>query len=250
MSPPARKGPWEYFTRTFEGSQYAAHGRRPAGRARGHRRDRPARRERARRRPRLLLARRARALPRPDAARVLVRRRRRRAPHAPLPRPRDRRRPPRRDRRHLLRARVGERRGDDLLRAPRRRDAPVPGVAPHDRDRRPTTSLVYEETDERFFVSVGRCAQRPGHRAQQRLEAHQRVAAAGPRRPDGAAAGRRAAHRRARVRRRAPRGRRRRRAALRAHQRRRRDELQGRARAGRTHPGGRRGPSSSRTATT
>jgi len=31
VSPPARKGPWEYFTRTFEGSQYAAHGRRPAG---------------------------------------------------------------------------------------------------------------------------------------------------------------------------------------------------------------------------
>ncbi len=31
VSPPARKGPWEYFTRTFEGSQYAAHGRRPTG---------------------------------------------------------------------------------------------------------------------------------------------------------------------------------------------------------------------------
>ena len=31
ISPPARKGPWEYFTRTFEGAQYAAHGRRPAG---------------------------------------------------------------------------------------------------------------------------------------------------------------------------------------------------------------------------
>src|SRR6185436_16127394 len=31
VSPPARKGSWEYFTRTFEGSQYAAHGRRPAG---------------------------------------------------------------------------------------------------------------------------------------------------------------------------------------------------------------------------
>ena len=35
MSPPARKGPWEYFTRTFEGSQYAAHGRRPTGSAEG-----------------------------------------------------------------------------------------------------------------------------------------------------------------------------------------------------------------------
>jgi oligopeptidase B len=31
VSPPARKGEWEYFTRTFEGSQYASHGRRPAG---------------------------------------------------------------------------------------------------------------------------------------------------------------------------------------------------------------------------
>ena len=31
VSPPARKGPWEYFTRTFEGSQYASHGRRPTG---------------------------------------------------------------------------------------------------------------------------------------------------------------------------------------------------------------------------
>ncbi len=31
VSPPARKGRWDYFTRTFEGSQYASHGRRPAG---------------------------------------------------------------------------------------------------------------------------------------------------------------------------------------------------------------------------
>ncbi len=31
VSPPARKGPWDYFTRTFEGAQYASHGRRPAG---------------------------------------------------------------------------------------------------------------------------------------------------------------------------------------------------------------------------
>ena len=31
VSPPARKGPWEYFSRTFEGSQYALHGRRPSG---------------------------------------------------------------------------------------------------------------------------------------------------------------------------------------------------------------------------
>ena len=31
VSPPIRKGPWEYFNRTFEGRQYAIHGRRPAG---------------------------------------------------------------------------------------------------------------------------------------------------------------------------------------------------------------------------
>ncbi|MGZ6927051.1 MAG: S9 family peptidase [Acidimicrobiia bacterium] len=29
VSPPTPKGDWEYFTRTFEGSQYAVHGRRP-----------------------------------------------------------------------------------------------------------------------------------------------------------------------------------------------------------------------------
>jgi len=31
VSAPARKGPWEYFTRTIEGLQYAVHCRRPAG---------------------------------------------------------------------------------------------------------------------------------------------------------------------------------------------------------------------------
>ncbi len=35
ISPPARKGDWDYFTRTFEGSQYAWHGRRAAGAAEG-----------------------------------------------------------------------------------------------------------------------------------------------------------------------------------------------------------------------
>ena len=35
ISPPARKGAWEYFTRTFEGAQYASHGRRPAGAGEG-----------------------------------------------------------------------------------------------------------------------------------------------------------------------------------------------------------------------
>ena len=41
--------------------------------------------------------------------------------------------------------------------ASRRRDAPVAGVAPHARHRRrATTSLVFQEDDERFFVGVGR----------------------------------------------------------------------------------------------
>ncbi|MBM3676076.1 MAG: S9 family peptidase [Actinobacteria bacterium] len=31
VSPPTRRGPWDYFSRTFEGRQYPAHGRRPAG---------------------------------------------------------------------------------------------------------------------------------------------------------------------------------------------------------------------------
>ena len=35
VSPPATKGPWDYFTRTFEGKQYALHGRRPKGAADG-----------------------------------------------------------------------------------------------------------------------------------------------------------------------------------------------------------------------
>ncbi len=30
VSPPVRKGAWHYFTQTFEGAQYASHGRRPA----------------------------------------------------------------------------------------------------------------------------------------------------------------------------------------------------------------------------
>jgi Protease II len=35
ISPPARKGDWEYFTQTFEGAQYASHGRRPIGTTEG-----------------------------------------------------------------------------------------------------------------------------------------------------------------------------------------------------------------------
>jgi oligopeptidase B len=35
VSAPVRYGPWDYFVRTFEGRQYAQHGRRPAGAAPG-----------------------------------------------------------------------------------------------------------------------------------------------------------------------------------------------------------------------
>ena len=35
VSAPVRYGPWDYFARTFEGRQYAQHGRRPAGAAPG-----------------------------------------------------------------------------------------------------------------------------------------------------------------------------------------------------------------------
>lgn len=35
VSPPTRRGDWDYFVRTKEGSQYAVHGRRPRGRADG-----------------------------------------------------------------------------------------------------------------------------------------------------------------------------------------------------------------------
>ena len=63
------------------------------------------------------------------------------------------RRPRRRRRRRLLRPRLGRRQPHVLLRAPRRRDAAVPGLAPHARHAAPTTtSLVFQEDDERFFV--------------------------------------------------------------------------------------------------
>ena len=35
VSAPVRFGPWDYFARTFEGRQYAIHGRRPPGAADG-----------------------------------------------------------------------------------------------------------------------------------------------------------------------------------------------------------------------
>ena len=87
VSPPVRRGPWEYFTRTIEGMQYDVHCRRPAGTPglpdpfappghRGRRADR-ARRERARRRPRLLRGRRPHREHRSLTGRVHHRRHRR-----------------------------------------------------------------------------------------------------------------------------------------------------------------------------
>ena len=71
-SAPVPDGPWEYTTRTVEGSQYA-HPLPAAARRGSADAARPARRERARGRRRLLLARRLRDHPRPSRPRVLDR---------------------------------------------------------------------------------------------------------------------------------------------------------------------------------
>ena len=156
VSPPARKGPWEYFTRTFEGSQYAAHGRRPAGTCRGRRRDGDVLDENELADGLEYFSLGGLALS-PDQALLAYsfdddggeRHTLRFRDLATGTRPR------RRDRRHVLRPGLGERQPHRLLRPARRRDASVPGVAPHARRRR-ATSCVFHEADERFFVSVGR----------------------------------------------------------------------------------------------
>ena len=111
---------------------------------------------------------------RPGAARVLVRRRRRRAPHAPLPRPRDRRRPARRRSRTCTtgsRGRTTAARSstsDPTTRCARSRSGGTRSA------RRDDDVLVYEETDERFFVSVGRARSGRAIVLSERLEAHER----------------------------------------------------------------------------
>ena len=155
-SAPVPDGPWEYTSRTVEGSQYAIHCRRPRGEA-------PATAQ-------VLLDENVLAAghdyfslggfevsPDHSRARVLRRPHRRRALHAALPRPRDRRRPPRR----------------------RRRTSPTGSRGPTTRARASTSApttrcartrcggtrlgtpaaddvLVFREDDERFFVGVER----------------------------------------------------------------------------------------------
>ena len=68
----------------------------------------------------------------------------------------DGRRPSRRRDRRVLRRRVGERRPHGLLHPPRRRDAAVAGVATHLGTTADDDVLVFQEDDDRFFVSVGR----------------------------------------------------------------------------------------------
>ena len=146
---PVRKGDWEYFTRTREGLQYGQHCRRPAGTP-GL--PDPAATAGSPPGEHLLLDENELSgdsgyfalggvldLARAGPPRVLDRPHRWRALHVarPLLRRRKRRRCPdgsrRRDPRRVLRRGVGQRRRDRLLHAARRRDAPLPGVAPHDR---------------------------------------------------------------------------------------------------------------------
>ena len=98
-------------------------------RCRGDERD-PPRRERRGRRPRLLRRRRVRSVPRPHARRVVVRHRRRRALHAPHPRPGDRNGWSGSHRRRVQRRqRLVARRAVPVLRDRRRTGAAVPHLA-------------------------------------------------------------------------------------------------------------------------
>ena len=95
--------------------------------------------------------------PRPHAPRVL--RRRHTAASATtlaLPRPRDRRRPARRRPQRVLRLGLGERRPHVLLRATRRRHAPVAGLAPHARHARRRRRARVPGGRRALLPSVGR----------------------------------------------------------------------------------------------
>ena len=91
-----------------------------------------------------------------DVLAYAVRLRRLGALHPALPGPRVGRRPRRRGRRRPLRLGVVDQRQELLLRPARQGHAAMAGVAPHRWALpRPSDQLVYQEDDERFFVSVG-----------------------------------------------------------------------------------------------
>ena len=231
VSPPARKGPWEYFTRTFEGSQYASHGRRPTGTPEGM--DETVLLDENELATGLEYFSLGGLALSPDQTRLAYSfdddggelhslRFRDLASGADLPDVID---------------------GVYYGLAWANDNATVFYVRPDDAMRpfqvwRHTVGadtddvLVFEEPDERFFVSVGRA--RSGRAiilsSDSKLTSESRLL--DPGRSRRAAAGRRAPDRRRRVRRRAPRRRRRHRTALHPHQRRRRDELQAGARTG------------------
>ena len=84
----------------------------------------------------------------------------------------DGRRSRRRDRRHLLRARVGERRrARSSTSVPTTRCARTRSGATRSGRRRRRRSLVFQEDDERFYVSVGRTRSGRVHRHHGRVEA-------------------------------------------------------------------------------
>ncbi len=115
------------------GDELSGSSSRPERRARH--RHRPARRERRSRRSRVLRARRVRRVDGPRHRGVVDGHRRRRALHAAIPRPDDRRRSGRLHRRHVERRhRLVARRPVGVLRDPRRAGAPVDGVAAPTRD--------------------------------------------------------------------------------------------------------------------
>ena len=248
VSPPARKGPWEYFTRTFEGSQYALHGRRPAGAPEGT--DETVLIDEN------LLAegldyfslgglalspdqtRLAYAFD-DDGGELHTLRFRELATGADLPDVID----------GVYYGLAWANDNRDIFYV-RPDDAMRPFQVWRHTLGDPDDVLVYEEADERFFVSVGRAPQRAGDPGEQRLEDHERGPAPRSGRSGGAAPRRRAPDRGPRVRRRAPRRGRRHRAAVHPHERRRRHQLQARPRTRSTRRAAPRGPTSCPTAPT
>ncbi len=219
VSAPVRKDGWEYFTRSRQGLQYALHCRRPAGSPE------PLDPQAVAGEPpgeELLLDENALAAgsgyfalggfavtPAHDLLAYSVDLTGGERYDAALPgRPDGRRRHPRSGRRgprRLLRPRVGERRRHDLLHAPRRGDAPVPGVAPHGRHARHRRRARVRGARRALLRRRRPHAHRPLHRDHVGVEAHDRGLVRRRRHAVGRAARRRATRGGRRVPRRAPR---------------------------------------------